>query len=482
MEKTKTFSITKDFGSKTLSKVFVREIESETVYISLKEKISDSVKNTETVCVVAENPINNELMEIFCSVREKLGIRIYVIVPKLNDIDFARLKNNCIVREVPNIKGNYLICDSKEAFFYDENLNGYCLCNTDTVEKLRDFFIYQFWNNASKEYISQIKDVADQTFDVAPVLESKEVIISLNNLLDNADSFCMSKTLSEFMKQKSYNAALYLSKNVIEKNRDWLLKENGTKIVYTDSLSVPLCKSNDSWYILNDNFAVLLEEEPVFGNCFILRDELTYRDAIGKDILSLKDFSSIIIVASDSENKSIPVDYRTFRQIEHMSENERIKLFEKNSLLQADKLAASIDFSITMIVKKLSKDAKTAPIYSEYNNFNKALADCVEKIEKAEKQDAGKDKSKSLENKKLLEKSKGLPKVFEKLEDCDKAIAIFASLKSLRPSFDKPKSGTLYKTNAGYEYVLNSSDDLEKAEAEMQIAKINDVKFVDSIQ
>ena len=91
MEKSKTFTITKDFGSKTLSKVFVKESDNEIAAISLKGKIADSINKAQKLCIVAETSINAELMALLCSAREKSGLRIYVIVPNLNEIDFARL-------------------------------------------------------------------------------------------------------------------------------------------------------------------------------------------------------------------------------------------------------------------------------------------------------------------------------------------------------------------------------------------------------
>lgn len=522
MEKSKTFTITKDFGSKTLSKVFVREKEKFEINISIKERLFEAVKNSQTVCLVAENPVDKELMEVLRSVRENSGLRIYAIEPKLSEVNFALLKNNSIVREVPEIKGNYLLCDLREAFFYDVNLNGFCLNNLETVEKLHNYFIYHFWNKATKEYVSEIKTVAEQTFDVAPVSDSKELLINQNALFDNADAFCLPKVLPDFAKNKADDTAFYLSKNVIEKNRDWLLKEKNSKFIYTDSLSVQLCKAKTDWYIMNDDFAVLMEKEPAFGSYSLLKDVFSYKEAVGKDVFTLKDFSPVLVEAVGSENKSITVDYKTFKHIARMSENERIELFEKKNLLQSDKLAASVEFSILMNVRKLSKDAKPAPVYSEYENFQKAFTDSVKKIEKdiyagsgkiknykneldkinlqiedfrKQKKDCSKfkkqlaDKQELLAseikyvdaNKLLLEKSKVFTKNFDNIEDCQKAIGIFAALKSNIPDFDKPKFGILYKTKTDYEYVLNSSEDLEKAEEEMQAAKIKDVKFVDSL-
>lgn len=529
MEKTKIFTITKDFGSKTLSKVFVKENGNETASILLKEKIADSINKAEKVCLVAENSISAELMELLCSARENFGLRIYATVSNLNEADFARLKNNCIVREVSNIKGNYLLCDSNKAFFYDGNLRGYALGNSATVKKLHEIFIYDFWNNAKKEFVSEIKPVAEQTFDVAPVLENKEVIInkkggaecSYKELLDSADKFCIPEKLSDFIKEKSKEADLYLCRKVVEKNRAWLETENEVKIFYTDSLSVPLCKSHNAWYILNGSFAALLEEEPVFTSIFSLKNNFLYRDAVGKEILYLKDFSKVIVDANASEEKSISVDYKTFRQISRMAEDERTDLFEKKNLLQSEKLSASIAFSITMQVRKLSKGAKLAPIYDEYKKFwdeqekvLKSLSDDIQKAEKKvseaqnelskmksqlddlqkQKKDSSElekqltQKEKSLETetklladrKSLLETAQKLSNKSETLEACKGAIAVFDSLKSFLPHFDKPRFGKLYKANAGYEYVLESDEYLENAEAEMQKANIQNVKFVDS--
>ena len=386
-----------------------------------------------------------------------------------------------------------------------------------------------FWNNAKKEFVSEIKPVAEQTFDVAPVLENKDVVINKNGgaecfykeLLDNADEFCIPENFSDFIKEKSKNADLYLCKNLIEKNRAWLETENEAKIFYTDSISVPLCKSYNAWYILNESLAVMLEEEPVFTNVFSLKNNFLYRDAVGKEILYLKDFSKVIVDASASEEKSIFVDYKTFRQISRMTEDARNDLFETKNLLQSEKLSASVAFSITMQVQKLSKDAKLAPVYDEYKKFwseqekaLKSLNDDIQKSEKkisetqndlnkiksqiddlqkqkkdssnpekqrTEKEKFLKNESKLLtEKKSLLEKAKKLSSQSETIEACKEAITVFDSLKSFLPHFDKPRFCELYKANAGYEYILQSDENVENAEAEMQKANIQNVKFVDS--
>ena len=77
MEKTKIFTITKDFCSKTLSKVFVKESGDEIASISLKEKIASSLQVAKTVCFAAETALSDELMQLLINIRSQTGLRIY---------------------------------------------------------------------------------------------------------------------------------------------------------------------------------------------------------------------------------------------------------------------------------------------------------------------------------------------------------------------------------------------------------------------
>lgn len=586
----KTFEITKDFGEKTLEKVFVKEdssFQTENGF-SLTNKIASSLENCQSVCIVAENAFSDELMNLLYEARQKLGCRIYAIVKNLESSSFEKLKNNCIAREVSEISGNYLICDKSLAFFFDKNLNGYEFKNPETVSKLHDFFIYNFWNNAKKEFVSEVKDVAEQTFDVAPVEGNNNFILDRSalepkpyqKLLEDSDTFVVQSKVPDFFKNlKSSNSTIYLDKKACEKSRDWILKTSGKNVKFAENNTIPLCYSDGNWFVLNNNFespsnsgnflAVKKEGELALKNVYSLKDSFSFREAVGKQMFYAKDFSPISVVANDSEECSVSYDYKKCRQIVKMSDEERKSFFENENLLSSEKLALEVKFTITMENAKLSSGAKSASIYSEYDKFknqyenskekikkeisvaekkiavseddfeklNKTIEDLNSQISKADSEIAAKEAESEKSNKdgnvkdkkkkddefgkrikKLQEEKKklnlqqaeikkriesknsDLKQENEKLKQNKKLISLLDETKILEPKtvaecktiaeilkdfkfsiprFDFPRYGTLYETKNGYEYTLNSETDLENAEAEMQQAKLENVRFVE---
>ena len=311
----------------------------------------------------------------------------------------AGLKNNAIVREIPDICGNYLLCDTSIAFFFNRELNGYAFENATTVGKLHDIFVYNFWNNAKQEFVADIKPIAEQTFDVAPVGSNDSVIIDRSALevcpyeecINKADSFVTQTKVSDWIKNNTANAILFFDRQGCKNVHDWLLKTEGRIIKYTDSSVIPLCKSNGDWYVLNsvfdkptDNtgklFAVKMEEAPLFENVYTLKDLFTYREAVGKTMFCAKDFSPIAIAESDTEERLVSYDYKQFKKIIKMTDAERETVFDKIHILLSDKLAASVSFTVTMTVKQLSKGAVLAPVYAEYEKFTKQRDEAVKRI------------------------------------------------------------------------------------------------------
>lgn len=387
--KKKTFTIKTDFCDKKLENVFIKQsTEQGGQKISLQKTLA-SAKGF--VCVVAENAFSDELMKALVEVRNDKGIRIYALVGELEEPSFERLKNNCIIRAVPNINGNYIICDRTVAFFFDANLQGYALQNIETVSKLHDIFIYEFWNNAEHEFVAEKNKVLERTFDVAPVQGNNRMIINrsalsekpYDSLLQKATDFAMvnQESISEMIKS-SNQQRIYLDKKSCEKNREYLSKESDweREIIYSDDCRIPLCKSDEKWYISNSSFdkpsnndgklfLAEMETEPVFSNAYHLKHTYTYGEAVGKEILRLKDFSAVTISDNAEEEKSFTCDYKEFKRIAKMTDSERKAEFNNRHLLTSDKLAAHVTFSIEMSVSKLSKDARLAPIYKSYEEF-----------------------------------------------------------------------------------------------------------------
>ena len=531
----RTFSIKRDFGNKTLHKVFVKEPDTANeINLSLIDKIKSALENCQKVCVVVENAFSSELMNILSETREKTGLRIYGIVKNLQAAPFERIKNNCIIREVPSISGNYLICDTARAFFFDENLNGYSVKGSETIKKLHDIFIYEFWNNAKREFVSEIKPVAEQTFDVAPVDGNETVLIDRSalekkpyqNCLQNAECYAAQKNLSDWIKNKANQKSfIYIDKTILENSKDWI-KNSGRKIKYAENPQIPLCHFNGAWYILNNDlnkpdntgkfFAVKMEEEPVFSNAYLFKDSLTYREACGKDMFYLDNSKKVSVEERNyDETRTVSYDYKKFVKME----NERDEFFEKENLLNSDKLAVEVTFKITMNVKKLTPGATP---YAEYDEFIKQrdlalkklrddISDSSKKIEKykteAEKISADGKKAEELNKEqdreqkvldelnkeqdreqKVLDELTKIQKKAEFLPENPETVAACRLVKETLekfnnnfkvPSFDKPRLGTLYKVKNGWEYALKSENDIDAAEEEMNNAGIKDVEFVE---
>ncbi len=434
MAKTKTFTITKDFSDKQLEKVFVHEQDAGEGIMetpSLREEIGSALGQAETVCLVAETALSDELMNRLYEARQKSGLRIYVLTKDLQQKVRALegLKDNCIVREVPHISGNYLLCDRTMAFFFDEKMNGYVVKNEETVQKLHDLFIYNFWKEATKEFIREVTDVAEQTFDVAPVNGDENVMIDRSALesppyrkcLENADSFVTLGNFPHQLKNTKSSSTLYLDKEAWESAKDGLLKEQERPIILADGLSIPMYKSKEAWYILNSNFdnddntgrlfAVRMEGEPVFINTRKFYPTFTYGEAVGKSLFDAKDFKDVEILDSDKEEHAVSYDLKQFKEIARMEEADREAFFDKLHLLLSDKLAAKVTFTVTMTVKKLSKGAKEAPVYEEYKSF---IAEVEKRRKETEQNKISAEKSQEVFEKELQNVTQQLQEFQEK--------------------------------------------------------------------
>ena len=404
MAKEKVFNITKDFSHKKLEKVFVLEQKSDgqalkdgysREHCSLEHKIINTLGQSEVVYLVAETALSEKLIKILYTSREESGIRIYIITKDLQNKEIAlgRLKNKCIIREVPHISGNFLLCDTTKAFFFDDKLHGYSVEKQSKVQKLRDLFIYEFWYNSTKELVDSITDRAEQTFDVAPVMENEDILIDCSALenkpypdcLDKSNTFVLSKKYTPWIEQqldKKKNLTLYLDKEVWNSQKENLMKKDGCNLIYTENNAIPLCKYGENWFLLNNNFhenmdntgrlfAVKMEQEPSFSDLYRFHPVFSYGDAVGKSMFYGQTLEPVEITEEDIEERSISYGLKEFKKIVKMKEEERVASFDKIHLLLSDKLASKIEFQIKMTIKKLSKGATPAPIYKEYEKFSK---------------------------------------------------------------------------------------------------------------
>ena len=396
------FTVTQNFGDKELEYVFVGQ--SYGTSVPQEDDLSEIISAAkECVCVVAEDAFSGELIEMLGKMRKEKGIRIYALVRNIEQSAFESLKNDCIIRAVPNISGNYIICDRNSAFFFDARLRGYAVKKAETVEKLHDMFIYDFWNNGKTEFIAKTKDVPEQTFDVSPVLGNDVFVVNrsalpekpYDELLHGATDFVLSNQKDINDTILASDARIYLDKKSIENNRESLKKRlSHGEVVYSDNSAVPLCKSDEKWYLSNsgfdkpsDNsgnlFFAEMERDPVLLNAYHLVPAYKYKDAVGKTMLALKDFSPVEVSMTDTEERSFECDHTEFRKIISMSDEEKKSECEKRNLLNSDKFSASVDFHIKMTVSKLSGNAHPAEIYDAYKKINEKKESEIKKLKKA---------------------------------------------------------------------------------------------------
>lgn len=409
MAKEKVFNITKDFSQKKLEKVFVLEQKSDEYAskdvcsrelcslepCSLEHKIINTLGQSQVVYLVTETALSEKLIKILDDARHESDIRVYIITKDLQNKEIAlgRLKNKCIIREVPHINGNFLLCDTRKAFFFDDELHGYSVEKQSQVQKLHELFIYEFWNNSTKELVDRVTDRVEQTFDVVPVMGNEDIFIDCSALeerpyptcLEKSNTFVLSKKYTPWIEQqldKKKNLTLYLDKEVWNAQKEKLMKKEECNLIYTENTAIPLCKYGENWFLLNNNFhenmdnagrlfAVKMEQEPLFSDQYRFYPVFPYGDAVGKSVFYGKNLETVEIAASDTEELSICYGLKEFKKIEKMKTEEREDYFDKIHLLYSDKLASQIEFRIKMTIKKLSKGAIHAPIYKEYEKFSK---------------------------------------------------------------------------------------------------------------
>lgn len=503
------FKITKDCGKKVLRKVFVKEEVSLPVYYDINDELHNALAVAKTVCVVTESGLNQSLVKMLCNTRAKTGLRIYMLVKEFRPGAWDSLRKNVIIRKVPHIRGNYLLCDTEIVFFFNTDMQGYAIKDKECAKILHDLFVYDFWNNATGEFVDGEKDVVEKTFDVSPVYGNDLVKINRSalekspyaSLFGKLKSCMVQGRLPDFIKDVvNENVALFFDKMACEENRDWINGTEGKAVYYTDDSIFPICESENSWYILNNHFedssnniggffAIKMKGQPSVKDVYHLRDSVTYKEVADKTILRLNDFTSIKIEPVVNEEREFLCDYRLFRDIGRMSGDECEKFFDKQKVFDSNALAVKIDYTMTISVKQVSEKAKQAKVYEEYDNFVKAKNKAVEKLKSniAEFQkNLKKNANQKLEEENTIFKNneamiESLNKIQEEpktLDTCRNIAGILSDANLLIPSFDLPRYGILYQMGNKYEYAISNENDLESAEAEMEKNGIDCVEFV----
>ena len=191
-------TLKKQYGDDNLHNVF--ELVT-TKPVSTKFNIEESLsKAKETVCIVLESGMNDDLAKKLSGIKEA---RIYVLVPYIDESKYAKLRGKAIVREVPNIKGNYCLIDNKVLLLFDKAMNGVVVKSQDAISTVKKIFEREFWENATEEFIESKRPCANRTFDVPPIYNSNDVIIDegfeettdVKKLIDNAKTVAYTKKI-----------------------------------------------------------------------------------------------------------------------------------------------------------------------------------------------------------------------------------------------------------------------------------------------
>lgn len=413
------YKITKDFGSKTLQDVFVkREDAVSTDSFDIKDAMKSSIETAEAVCVYGD--LSQGLVDMLTAARGS----VYVIVPKIDEARLFALKGRAIVRECAQVQGRFVICDKTAAFFFGANLDGCALHRAESVEKMYDYFIWNFWNNTTREYIVSVTN-ADKTFDVPPPIDSADGAFCYSKSADEV-SPCMKKimatdTIACANAVQGNAQTIIATQDTYKRNKG--IMAQGRHFVLADRVPLPMIQSGGKWFVTNydggdeaDNsgkyFAVEMEGAPVFANEYDFHREYTYRDSVGRAILNT-DFKDITIAAQDNEVREISCDKRQWRAYKRMNAEtleEAFETYRTGNLLTSGKLAAVVDFTVTVNVLKLSRGAKPAEVYDEYAKAENALNGFIDKEEKEAKklafaiEDAKKAIHKNSEEAKDIEK------------------------------------------------------------------------------
>lgn len=413
-EKEKIYEITKDFGDNCLSSVFVME-ENNAETENVAEQMQDAINKAKKICLVCENAFSRKLVESLADAA-KNETRIYVLVPQIDESRFILLKDKAIVRAVPGIQGNFLLCIEENegekiaAFFFDKEMNGKKITG-EAAEKLSEFFIYQFWNNAKKEFVSKIEDVKGKTFDVYPVFSEES---ERPNFLVNysvAETNPMQELLQKLQRvyvRKIPNAEFLFSKindtcevyfaESCTAENDWnkvfsKIEKTESNVFSCDHIPFTCVFDGEDFFITNYDFSTEIEndgmifaqkisDEFAVGKMYYFEKELAFKNGVGK-LIRDKGWQQLEIKAQGCEEKSYSCDKREFRKIKKMNESEQFTFFDEKRILdpEKEKLAAHVSFQI-----KVSQCVQTinvpAPIYNEYKKFDDSVKKEVERIKK----------------------------------------------------------------------------------------------------
>lgn len=454
----------------------------------------------ETICIVLESGMNDDLAKKLSGIKEA---RIYALVPHIDESKYAKLRGKAIVREVPNIKGNYCLIDNKVLLLFDKAMNGVVVKSQDAISTVKKIFEREFWENATEEYIEAKRPCAERTFDVPPIYNSNDVIIDegfeeitdVKKLIDNAETVAYTGKIAN---ETTQNIIL----NNIAANSNYLKTSSGDNIYYYPQLPFCFAISFGDTYAVNfdvaeyDNlperakgrlFAVKVGNLN-FGDYYKFNKHKTIGELVGQTVIDA-DGKNIEIKESAEESRKIVVDLRLAREFERMEsdpETLEARLDKRDAkLLTTNHTAKQVIYNIELQIQSKTL-SKKADIYKQFEEANKAYAskqkELSDFVDKLKDKDIKKTfLSLSTDTFDTVEEyrsaAEALNAFIDEINNEDslgellgskKAPKSISKLKITDITMDIPKHGVLYQQNSKYEYILNRSGDLDSAINEMK--------------
>ena len=501
----RSVKLKKQYGNDSLYNVF--QLEKRVPAVSL-ESVDFSGK--ETVCIVLEDGMNDDLAKKLSATKEA---RVYVLVPHIDESKYSKLRGKAIVREVPNIKGNYCIIDSEALLLFDKSMKGIAVKSQDAISTVKKIFEREFWENAKEEFIETKRPCAERTFDVPPVYGSDDVIIDdgfgnttpLKQSIDNAEAVAYTGKVSA-----GANHDIIL--NDIAANSGYLKAYSKENVYYYPQLPFCFFVSSGTAYFVNFDiaqydklperakgrlFAVKIGNVNL-GDYYKFNKHKTIGDLVGQTVIDA-DGKSIEIKDCAEETRKISVDLRMARGFKRMESDPKIleaRLEKRDAnLLTTNHIAKQVIFNIELQIQPKTF-SKKADVYKQFEEANKEysakrkeLGAFVDKLK-----DGGTKKSYSALSNGNFETvrdykiaAEALNLLIDEINNEDslgellggkKTRKAIAKLKIAQLSMDIPKYGDLYQKGSKYEYALKSANELDLAMTEMEEAGVNNTDVV----
>jgi hypothetical protein len=498
----RSIRLKKQYNDVNLSNIFelVKNDVAATLNLNIHAFVSDA---RETVCVALGDGMNDSLAQTLSSVKS----RVYTLVPHIDESKYVKLRGKAIVREVPNIKGNYCLIDDKVLLLFDKAMNGVVVKSQDAISTVKKIFEREFWENATEEFIESKRPCAEITFDIPPIYSTDDVILddgfgettAVKQLINNADATAYTGKIPA-------NSNDNIILNNIRDNSDYLKTSSNENIYYYPVLPFCCVVSSGNTYAVNFDiadyeklpesgkgrlFAVKIDGFDC-GDYYKFNKHKTIGELVGQTVIDA-DGKNIEIKENAEESRKIAVDLRLAREFERMEsdpETLEARLDKRDAkLLTTNHTAKQVIYNIELQIQPKTL-SKKADVYKQFEEANKAYAS--KKKELSDFVDKIKDKdikknflSLTADTFDTVEEyrnaAEALNAFIDEINNEDslgellgskKAPKSISKLKITDITMDIPKHGVLYQQNSKYEYILNRSSDLDSAINEMKKAGI----------